>query len=298
MAEVMQDQAEGLRRLLSEDFVRIITLTSGKRGAGKTAALVNLAAALARRGKQVMVLDEHHGKHGVVDMLGLTPHYDLTHVLRREHRLEQVMLVGPEGMRIVPAGKCVQELAHLPSTAQEALVEAFSQLAQPVDVLLVDAEAGVASHVLPPSLAAQELVVVVDPHPASMTEAYTLIKVLNQGYARRSFHILVNRSTSQGEAMVIFNNLAEVAHRFLRVTLDFMGCVPLDPKLQRAAQLGRSVVEAFPASESAQSFHALAEEIDQWPRPDEGDGQIERFMQRLVQSSKAAAVSSVRQGRV
>lgn len=298
MAEVMQDQAEGLRRLLSEDFVRIITLTSGKRGMGKTAALVNLAAALAKRGKQVMVLDEHLGKHGVVDMLGLTPLYDLTHVMRREHRLEQVMLEGPEGMLVVPAGKCVQELAHQPLSAQETLVEAFSRLTRPVDVLLVDAEAGVASHVLPPSLAAQELVVLVDPHPSSMTDAYALIKVLNQGYARRSFHILVNRSTCQEEAMVIFNNLADVAHRFLRVTLDFMGYVPLDPKLQRAVQLGRSVVEAFPASESAQSFHALAEEVDQWPRPDEGDGQIERFMQRLVQSSRAAAVTSVRQGRV
>lgn len=297
MAEVLPDQAEGLRRLLSGDFVRIITLTSGRRGAGKTAALINLAAALTRRGKQVMLLDEHQGRHGVVEQMGLTPRYDLTHVLRREQRLEQVMLKGSEGILVVSAGKCVQELAQSPAAAQESLVEAFSRLAQPVDVLLVDAEAGVASHVLPPSLAAQELVVVVDPHPASMTESYALIKVLNQGYARRSFHILVNRANSQEEAMTIFNNLADAAHRFLRVTLDFMGSVPLDPKLQRAAQLGRAVVEAFPASESAQSFHALAEEIDQWPSPDEGDGQIRRFMQRLVQSSKAAAVDAVRQGR-
>ena len=112
----MQDQAEGLRRLLADDFVRIVTLTSGKRGVGKTSALINLAAALAKRGKQVMVLDEHQGEHSVVGLLGLTPYYDLTHVMRREHSLEQVMLPGPEGIVVVPAGKSVQALANLAAT--------------------------------------------------------------------------------------------------------------------------------------------------------------------------------------
>ena len=288
MAEVSQDQAEGLRRLLSGDFVRIVTLTSGKRGVGKTSALINLAAALAKRGRQVMVLDEHQGERSVVGMLGLTPYYDLTHVVRRERSLEQVMLSGPEGIMVIPAGKSVQALANLEKADQEWLVNSFAQLAQTVDVLLVDAVAGVASHVLPLSLAAQELVVVVEPQPASMTDAYALIKVLNQGFARRSFHILVNKAADPKEGEAIFNNMAEVASRFLKVSLNYMGFVPQEERMRRASQLGRTVVDAFPATEAAQAFRTLAEVVEQWPHPSGEQGQLEAFMQRLIQSSRAA----------
>lgn len=289
MAEVVQDQAAGLRRLLSGDFVRIVTLTSGRRGVGKTTALINLAAALAKRGKQVMVLDEHQGAHSVAGMLGLTPGYDLSHVVKRECSLEQVMLSGPEGIMVVPAGKGVQSLASLEVEEQGALAHAFGQLSQPVDVVLVDAVAGVASHVLPFSLAAQELVLVVDPQPASMTDAYALIKVLNQGFARRSFHIIVNRVSGHEEGEAVFRNVAAVASRFLKVTLDYMGSVPRDEKLRRATQLGRSVVDAFPATAAAQTFRDLAEKVDQWPHSDGEEGQLEAFMQRLIQTSRATA---------
>lgn len=297
MADAMQDQAEGLRRLLADDFVRIVTLTSGKRGVGKTSALINLAVALAKRGKQVMILDEHQGEDSVVGMLGLTPYYNLTHVLRREHSLEQVMLSGPEGISVVPAGKSVQALASLDTRDLEWLAGSFAQLAHPVDVVLVDAVAGVASNVLPLSLAAQELVVVVDPQPSSMTDAYALIKVLNQGFARRNFHIVVNRVASPEEAGVVFNNMAKVARRFLKVSLDFMGFVPLDEKMHRATQLGRTVVDAFPASIAAQAFRNLADRMEQWPHPESEQGQLEEFMQRLVQSSRAAAGEPGRAGR-
>ena len=175
-------------------------------------------------------------------------------------------------------------------------MQAFGQSAQPVDVVLVDAVAGVASHVLPLSLAAQELVLVVDPQPASMTDAYALIKVLNQGYARRNFHIIVNRVASPEEGAAVFRNVAEVASRFLKVSLDFMGFVPPDEKLRRATSLGRSVVDAFPASPAAQTFRDLAEEIEQWPHPAGDQGQMEAFMQRLIQSSRAAAGESGRDG--
>jgi flagellar biosynthesis protein FlhG len=294
----VQDQAAGLRRLLSGDFVRIVTLTSGRRSVGKTTALINLAAALAKRGKQVMVLDEHQGAQSVAGMLGLTPCYDLGHVVKRECSLEQVMLSGPDGIMVVPAGKGVQSLASLEAEEQASLAHAFGQLSQPVDVVLVDAVAGVASHVLPLSLAAQELVLVVDPQPASMTDAYALIKVLNQGFARRSFHIIVNRVSGPEEGEAVFRNVAAVASRFLKVKLDYMGCVSRDEKLHRATQLGRSVVDAFPATAAAQTFRDLAEEVDQWPHSDGEEGQLEAFMQRLIQSSRATAGGAARQGRI
>ena len=106
-----------------------------------------------------------------------------------------------------------------------------------------------------------------------MTDAYALIKVLNQGFARRNFHIVVNKVASPEEAGVVFNNMAEVARRFLKVSLDFMGFVPRDEKMHRATQLGRTVVDAFPATIAAQAFRTLAEKVEQWPHPGGEQGQ-------------------------
>ncbi|MEW5943531.1 MAG: AAA family ATPase [Pseudomonadota bacterium] len=291
VAEIMQDQAEGLRRLLGGDFVRIITLTGGKAGVGKTSLVVNLAVTLARRGKNVMVLDEQQGQNSVVGRLGLVPRFDLMHVVRREKSLEEVMLSGPEGIAIVPAGKGMQALAGLSAADQEWLVRSFGQLPNPVDVVLVDAAAGIASNVLPPSLAAQDLVVVVSQHAASITDSYALIKVLSRDFAKQRFHILVNRVGSEEEAMRIYDNLSQAAGRFLGVTLDFMGFVPADEKLRQAAKLGRPVVEAFPQASSTAALRRLAETVEQWPSPNGDHGRLEVFMQRLIQSSRVAAGS-------
>ena len=153
MADVQQDQAEGLRRLLARDSVRVVTLTSGRTGVGKTNVVVNLAAALAKRGRHVLVLDEQQGKDSTETLLGLSSYYNLMHVIRREKTLEEVILHGPEGMDIVSAGQGLRVLGDLGQEDQDSLVQSFSQLSKTVDVVLVDAVAGIASNVLPLSLA-------------------------------------------------------------------------------------------------------------------------------------------------
>jgi flagellar biosynthesis protein FlhG len=289
VADVLQDQAEGLRRLLAQDSVRVVTLTSGRTGVGKTNIVVNLAAALAKRGRHVLVLDEQQGKGSMETLLGLTARYDLMHVIRREKTLEEVMLRGPEGVDIVSAGNGLQVLGELGQEDQDWLVQSFRQLSKTVDVVLVDAIAGVASNVLPLSLASQEIVIVVSPHPSSIKDAYALIKVLNQNFAIHRFHILVSKVKNEQEARALYDNMAEVAVRFLNVSLDFMGYVPFDEKLRQAARICRSVVEAFPVAESAKAFRDLAETMEQWPYPSGEGGRLEAFMQRLIQSSRMAA---------
>lgn len=291
MADIVHDQAEGLRRLLAGDFVRIVTVTGGKAGVGKTSLVVNLAAALARRGRKVMVLDEQQGQDGVVGRLGLTPRFDLMDVANREKTLEEVMLSGPEGVFIVPAGRAMQALPSLDAAGQSWLIRAFGNLADPPDVLLVDAASGIAGHVLPPSLAAQELIVAVSPQSISITDSYALIKVLRLGFARQRFHILVNRVQDDQEALRIFNNLAEAAGRFLDVSLEFMGCVPEDVSLRQANRLGRPVVDVFPQSASASAVRGLAETVERWPSPNGDHARLDGFMQRLIQSSRIAAGS-------
>lgn len=291
MADIVHDQAEGLRRLLAGDFVRIVTVTGGKAGVGKTSLVVNLAAALARRGKKVMVLDEQQGQDGVVGRLGLTPRFDLMDVANREKTLEEVMLSGPEGVFVVPAGRAMEALPSLDAAGQSWLIRAFGNLADPPDVLLVDAASGIAGHMLPPSLAAQELIVAVSPQSISITDSYALIKVLRLGFARQRFHILVNRVQDDEEALRIFNNLAEVAGRFLDVSLEFMGCVPEDVSLRQANRLGRPVVDVFPQSASASAVRGLAETVERWPSPNGDHARLDGFMQRLIQSSRIAAGS-------
>lgn len=289
MADVVQDQAEGLRRLLERDSVRVVTLTSGRTGVGKTNIVVNLAAALAKRGRHVLVLDEQQGKGGMETLLGLSARYDLMHVIRREKTLSEVMLHGPEGVDIVSAGAGLRMLGELGQEDQDWLVQSFRQLSKSVDVVLVDAVAGVASNVLPLSLASQEIVIVVSQHSSSITDAYALIKVLNQRFAIRRFHILASKVQSEEEAQALYNNMAEVAERFLDVSLDFMGYVPFDEKMKQAGRICRLVVDAFPAAASAKAVRSLAETMEQWPQPAGESGRLESFMQRLIQSSRMAA---------
>lgn len=289
VAEFMHDQAEGLRRMLAGGRVRAVTVAGGRTGIGKTSVLINLAVALARRGKYVMIIDERADAGNVAGKLGLAPRYDLLDVIDRKKRLEEVMLHGPQGIAIVPAAKGVKALSGMDSAGQEWLVQAFGGLPQPVDVLLVDAGSGSGANALSMSLASQEVVVVVSSQPASITEAYALIKVMNQEFARRQFRIVVNKSGSEAEARAIYDNMAQAAGRFLDVSLEFMGHIPLDEKLRQAVRLCRPVVDAFPTADSARSFRQLAEVVEQWPCSRDDGGRLEGFMQRLIQNSRMAA---------
>ncbi len=286
--EVLDDQAAGLRRLLARNPVRVVTLASGREGVGKTSDVLNLAVALAKRGRNVMVLDENPEERNLSHFLGLPSHYDLLQVMRREKTLEEVTQHGPEDIGIVSAARGVRELASLDDDGREWLVHSFTQFSRTPDVILVDALAGAEKNMLSLSLAAQEIVVAVSSQPASITDAYALIKVLSQQYGRRRFRILVNKVGAE-DARAIFGNMAHAAKRFLKVTLDLMGHVPLDEKLGQSSRLGRSVVEAFPETASAANFRQLAEVLEQWPCPKDDTGQLRGFMQRLIHSSRVAA---------
>lgn len=291
MAEIVQDQAEGLRRLFARDFVRVITVAGGKVSVGKTHVVINLAISLARRGKRVLVLDSQHGRGNLNTVLGIKPRYNLSHVIRRERTLEEVMVEGPHGVGIIQAAHGLKSLAGLDADEQDWLVDAFGQLARPPDIVLVDA--GFADTQSSLSMASQEIIIVVSGHRESITDAYGLIKSLSRNFAKRHFRILVNKVDSEHEAHAVYANMAQVAERFLDVTLDFMGFVPLDEKLKQAALLCRTVAEAFPAAEATLAFKEMAEAVDQWPYPAGDSGRIESFMQRLIENSRRAFNSGV-----
>jgi flagellar biosynthesis protein FlhG len=290
MAENTQDQAAGLRRQVNPPRpVKVIAIASGKGGVGKTNVTVNLGVAMAAQGKEVVLLDADLGLANIDVMLGLHPQYNLLHVLDGSKTLKDIIVEGPSGLKIIPAASGVQKMAELSTAEHAGMIQAFSEMDQHIDVLLIDSAAGIADSVVSFSKAAQEVVVVVCDEPASITDAYALIKLLSRDHGVERFHIIANMCRTVQEGRELFDKISLVCDRFLDVTLDFMGIVPFDEDLRRAVKKQRSVVEAFPRSKAATAFAHLAKKVDYWPAQKQPRGHMEFFVERLIQASMEMA---------
>ena len=283
MASTRPDQAEGLRRLLDRSGLRVVSISAGARGT--TAAIINLAGALAELGNDALILDAHPAAHGVSAALGLTARFDFEDVVRRSRNLDEVIVRGPAGIRILPLARGARSLAQMPAPEQQRLLDRCGRLGFPVDTILVDAAPRGASALAWPGTAAQEVIVIAGGGAAAITAAYAAIKRLSKELARREFHVLVSDVASEREAQTIFDNMAAVARRYLRASLHFIGHVPPDDKLQHAAQLRLPVVAAFPGAAAAASFRSLAQAVAGWPRAEEDEHGFDDFMRRLIHSN-------------
>ena len=284
LSESRIDQAAGLRRMAQPNPVRVIAVTSGKGGVGKTNVSVNLAVALADRGRKVMLMDADLGLANVDVLLGLHPDANLSHVIDGQRTLEEVIVRGPSDIMVVPAASGVKRLAELNTMENAGLIRAFSELNHDVDTLIVDTAAGINESVTSFSRAAQEVVVVVCDEPASITDAYALIKVLSCEYDIQHFRVLANQVESAQEGRELFSKISRVTDRYLDVTLEFMGVVPHDEYLRKAVRKQRAVVQAYPRSRSSMAFKTLAQKTEKWPVPSAAGGHLEFFIERLIQS--------------
>ncbi len=284
MADI--DQAHGLRKMTNIPRpVKVIAVASGKGGVGKTNVTVNLGTALAAQGKQVLLLDADLGLANIDVMLGLHPQYNLMHVLDGSKSLEEIIVEGPHGLKIIPAASGVQKMAELSPAEHAGMIQAFSEMDQHIDVLLIDSAAGIADSVVSFTRAAQEVIVVVCDEPASITDAYAFIKLLSREYDVTRFHVIANMVRNVQEGRELFNKISLVCDRFLDVSLDFMGIVPFDDDLRRAVKKQRSVVEFMPRSKAATAFVHLAKKIEYWPVQKQPRGHMEFFIERLIQAS-------------
>jgi flagellar biosynthesis protein FlhG len=283
--ETQIDQASGLRQMVNPRPVRAIAVTGGKGGVGKTNVSVNLGVAAAEQGQKVMLLDADLGLANIDVVLGLHPKYDLSHVMRGEHTLDEVLIEGPGGMKVVPGASGVKALAALTPAEHTGLIRAFSEVAADTELLIVDTAAGISDAVLSFARASHEIVVVVCDEPASITDAYAIIKLLNRDYGHRRFRILANMVRSAQEGRDLYNKMCRVSDRYLDATLSFMGALPYDDNLRKAVKSQRPVVQAFPRSRVAQVFRNLATKIDSWPQPGGANGQVQFFVERLIKYS-------------
>lgn len=286
------DQATSLRELagnvLCEERqarstgAQVIAVTSGKGGVGKTNVVANLALALARTGKRVMVLDADLGLANLDVLLGLVPTHTLEHVLAGDKHLDEIVLTGPGGIQILPASSGIQELTALTSDQQRLVLDEFDRLAQDVDVLLIDTGAGISSNVLFFAVAAQEIMVVASPEPTSITDAYALMKVLSNRFSEKRFRLLVNMVRRREEGQEVYRKIGLVADRFLNISIDYVGAIPADDYVPMAVRQQRAVLDLFPQAPASKEFQRLAGAVTQWRAPESPKGSVQFFLQSLL----------------
>lgn len=280
------DQAAGLRRLQAPRSTKVVAVTGGKGGVGKTLTAVNLGAALAGLGRSTMLLDADFGLANVDVLLGLKARRNLEHVMAGQCALEDVIQTASSGLRVVPATSGSISMASLSRTQHAGLIGAFSELLEPLDVLLVDTAAGLHDGVITFSEAAQRVVVLVCDEPASLTDAYGLIKVLSRRRPDCRFEVVTNRVESPVHGRELYEKLMRVCHRFLGIAPAYFGYVPEDDYVKQAIRGQATVVEAFPSSPAARAFGRLARVIDGWEAPARARGGVEFFMERLVRPAE------------
>lgn len=294
MADFRSDQAAGLRRLLGAGQLQVITFVAGCEGVGKSIAVANIGAALARLGKEVLIIDEHTSSDNVASLFGMSSSFDLINVVQHEATLSQVLLQPMAGLRILQAARAVRKLGRLSCTQQKVLSNAMLKLDHPVDVILVDAAMSHPQGFSPFALASRETVVVVSGNSASITEAYALIKKVSQAYARKYFRILVNKVRSQPDARSIYENIAQVAVRRGIAQLDYLGSIPHDDAVRMAGQFSRPVVVQLPDSAASLSLREMAADMLNWNDREAHSGGLEQFMQQLLHLSQRVTPNQFR----
>lgn len=285
MAELYTDQAAGLRRLFGREPTRVVTFAAGSVGVGKSLLVANLAAALARQGKEVLVLDENVSDN-VASCYGALARHDLLQVIDGQKALAEVVLTVAPGVRVLPAAQAVQRLGTLNRAQQESLLAAITGMERAADVILVDASLDHPLGFSPLGLAAHDTVVVVAASSAAITDAYALIKKVSLGYSHKRFRIVISKARGRDEATAISRNIAELTRTRRLAELDYSGFVPLDEHLRQAARLCQPVVALFPETPAAVAYRAIAGELLAWPLPADEGGGIEQFVQQLLHLSQ------------
>jgi len=278
------DQADGLRRLQGTRPVKVIAVTGGKGGVGKSSICANLAVAMSMMGRRVMVLDGDLGLANIDVMFGLHPRLTLADVVRNNASLDDVIIPGPEGVHVVPGASGLSDMAGLSQAHHIGIVNAFSGMTANIDTLLVDTAAGIADGVLRFAEAAQEVLVVVCDESTSITDSYAIMKVLSTERGVSRFRIVTNMTRAGGDGRRLFDKLLRVTDRFLDVTLSHAGSLPYDDRVWRSVQLQVPFVTAFPGSLAASALKKLAVAADKWDVPSAARGNIEFFVDRLLQS--------------
>ncbi len=240
---------------------RIIAITSGKGGVGKTNIVANLGISLVKLGQKVMILDADMGLGNLDILLGISPKFNLSHVAVGEKRISDIIVEGPGNILILPAASGIQELAQLSKAQTTHLLSELYRVLDPIDILLIDTAAGISSNVLHFNAISQEIIVVTSPEPTAITDAYAMMKVLSMQYGARCFRLLVNMVNNIQEAHEVYRQLSLVADRFLDIRIEYLGHVFYDRNVVRGVKLQQVVTLSNPTTLASRCYESLAARI-------------------------------------
>ena len=280
------DQAEGLRRMIGRQGMRITLFVSGSRRAGNTTTAAGIAIAAAQRGRSIMLLDESRSPGDAAAACGLKPRWDLFDALDGSRTLEEVVLPGPEGLLLLPAARALRSTRDFGARARAALEAGFERLAPDIDWLMIDAACAADSRLLPLALSAQEVVISLPDENETLTDAYALIKLLHREFSLQRCFVVASRVRRDSMAQAQCRRLAQAAHRYLGVQASCLGAVPHDPAILRASALARPLMQAFPAAPAARALRAHTETLLRVPAQSQAGSPIGALVQRLIEGSR------------
>jgi flagellar biosynthesis protein FlhG len=265
--------------------LRVIAVTSGKGGVGKSNIVVNLGLALARMGQKVLLIDADLGLANLDILLGLNPRFTIHDLLSLRRSLSEVLLEGPEGIKILPASSGIPELADLDKHQKMFLLNELDEYSENIDVVLIDTGAGISRNVLFFNIAALERIVVANNEPTSITDAYALIKILASKHGENHYKLLVNGVSKPPEGEMVYRTMMRVTERFLGkgISLEYLGVIPYDEAIPRAVLKQQPVLSLFPRAKVSQCFGSLAKKLWDSSAPTDMGSNIKFFWRRLMQ---------------
>lgn len=263
---------------------RVIAITSGKGGVGKTNFTVNLALALADLQKKVFIFDADLGLANVDVLFGQSSPYHLLHLVEEKKSLSEIVMEGPKGIKIMSGGSGVYELADLSEMALQRVLQQISWLDSWADIILVDTGAGIHSSVIQFLMSADEVIVVTTPEPTALTDAYALIKTFVKKRGQAPLHFIVNRAYDQGQAKQVASKLMTVVKRFLPISIQELGFIYEDRNIFEAVCQQKPVLIAYPEAISSKCIRKIAEKLifgDDIVQPKGIRGFLSKFLDKI-----------------
>lgn len=296
------DQAKGLRQMartnamqkltqtgVSNDcsYPRVIAVTSGKGGVGKTNIVGNLAVAMTRLGKRVTIIDADVGLANIDIVFNLRPQYNIRHLVSGEKTLSQVMMTTDHGIGILPGGSGFADLTRFSEGEKLTLLSEFEAFSDMTDIILLDTGAGISSNVLYFNASADQCLVVATTEPTSITDAYALMKVMSQKYGIKHFKLVVNMADNRAEGKRVYASLSNALDKFLKdVVLEYCGYIPFDPALQKAVRNRSILLDTVKHSPAADAMSDIAKTLIHDSRVNQNHGNLTFFMNRVFAATQ------------